>query len=402
MKKRKKWKALLIAAILGGIVGFICWAFLALMGAGLYLFWEFIPAKIYSPYYPIVICMIGGFIIGALHKKYGDYPEKTETILKQIKEKDKPNYDNLPQVTIMSLLPLIFGGSLGPEAALTGMIAKLCTWVSDKFKFLGKEVKEVSQLGFAATMGIIFRSPLYAFVNDVEGQEEMTIPKNSKVIIYFVTILSGFGIFLLLQNIYSGLDGLAHFTELTITNTERLWFLPLVLVGTLAGLCSYLFEKIARKVVHPVRKYPIIKAIMGGFVLGLIGMFLPYTMFSGEAEMGKMMLVWDTMTFGILLVLSLAKLFVTNLCIQTGWKGGNIFPVIFAGVTLGYAFATILPIDPVYSVMVVTTALVSAVMRKPIAVVMLLMLCFPTEGMITMVVAAIIASAIPLPKGLAK
>ena len=47
-----------------------------------------------------------------------------------------------------------------------------------------------------------------------------------------------------------------------------------------------------------------------------------------------------------LIVLALAKLFLTTLCLATGWKGGYIFPTMFAGVALGMAAHLIFPTIP--------------------------------------------------------
>lgn len=49
-------------------------------------------------------------------------------------------------------------------------------------------------------------------------------------------IIEGFGIFFLLNGIYSGLDGIACSDGVSITISERLWLLPLALIGTFGGI----------------------------------------------------------------------------------------------------------------------------------------------------------------------
>ena len=44
-----------------------------------------------------------------------------------------------------------------------------------------------------------------------------------------------------------------------------------------------------------------------------------------------------------LIVLALIKLLVTTLCLATGWKGGYIFPTLFAGAALGTAAHLLFP-----------------------------------------------------------
>ena len=55
-------------------------------------------------------------------------------------------------------------------------------------------------------------------------------------------------------------------------------------------------------------------------------------------------------------------------------------------------------VDATFCVAVVTAAVAGAIMRKPIAVVMLLIICFPVDAIIPMCVGPIIAASIPLPK----
>ena len=97
----------------------------------------------------------------------------------------------------------------------------------------------------------------------------------------------------------------------------------------------------------------------------------------------------------MLIVIGAAKLFLTNVCIQSGWKGGHFFPVIFSGVSIGYGMGMLCAIDPVFGAAVVTAALLGYMMKKPVAVVLLLMLCFPLDAIVWMLVAAALGSAVP-------
>ena len=58
--------------------------------------------------------------------------------------------------------------------------------------------------------------------------------------------------------------------------------------------------------------------------------------------------------------------------------------------------------DPVFCVAVCTASTMGAVMRQPVMVVGLLLMCFPLKGIVCMIIAAVIAAGIPLPKPLRK
>ena len=94
------------------------------------------------------------------------------------------------------------------------------------------------------------------------------------------------------------------------------------------------------------------------------------------------------------------KVVATPLCLNFGWRGGNFFPCIFAGVSCGYGIAVFSGIDPMLCVTVVTTALVACMTRKPLLTLALLILCFPIDGILASGVAALVGSALPVPRGL--
>ena len=124
-------------------------------------------------------------------------------------------------------------------------------------------------------------------------------------------------------------------------------------------------------------------------------------MFSGEYEMEDLIQNYQSYATGLLIMTAVGKLFLVTLCLNLGWRGGDIFPIIFSGVAIGFAAAAIIGIDSTFAVPVVTATLFAYIMRKPLAAVALLLLCFPISYIIPMLAAAWAASKIPLPKLLA-
>ena len=55
--------------------------------------------------------------------------------------------------------------------------------------------------------------------------------------------------------------------------------------------------------------------------------------------MGTLMETYTSYLPLALIAIAFFKLLLTNLCIQFGLKGGHFFPVIFAGVCMGYGMA---------------------------------------------------------------
>ena len=100
----------------------------------IYLIWEKVPAKINFSFYPLIVCLIGGIIIGLFQKKYGEKPPLTDEVMECVKTNKKYRYDNIVVILIMTLLPLVFGASIGPEAGLVGIVVALCYYAKDKLK----------------------------------------------------------------------------------------------------------------------------------------------------------------------------------------------------------------------------------------------------------------------------
>ena len=118
--------------------------------------------------------------------------------------------------------------------------------------------------------------------------------------------------------------------------------------------------------------------------------------------MAELMAVWQQESPAVLILTTIMKLTLVNLCINLGWKGGSIFPIIFSGVSLGYAIAMILGIEPVFAVAVATAALCGYIMRKPVMVIGVLLLCFPITVIVPLAAAAYLGSVLPVPGGSGK
>ena len=77
------------------------------------------------------------------------------------------------------------------------------------------------------------------------------------------------------------------------------------------------------------------------------------------------------------------------------WKGGHFFPVIFCGVSIGYGVAMLGGLDTAFCAAVVTAGLLGVTMKKPLAVTMLLLLCFDARVIPWILLAAFLGSIIP-------
>ncbi len=394
---KSKLIGILYTVLLGIITGAIVWAFLRVMNLGIGFLWDFLPSKLNFPFYTVGVCLIGSVLVGLYKLKFGDYPEELTVVLGKLKKNGRYPYHNLFVILGAALFPLLLGASIGPEAGLTGVIVGLCCWVGDKLKCYYKESEDLAAIGASATLATIFRSPMFGFVEPLEGEADAKLPKASKTVLYILAILSSFGIFILLNKLTGGSTGFPAIEFGGYELIDLLWAILLTLVGIVLGALFLAFEKLTHFLFGFV-KNAVVRCVIGGLALGLIGTLLPLTMFSGEHEIEKVLSDGRTIGIIMLLVIAVVKLFLTNVCIASWLKGGHFFPVIFSGIAAGYAFSMIIGIDSGLCTAVVTAALLGSIIKKPVAVTLLLLILFPWQLVPVMLGAAALGGFIDLPR----
>ena len=232
----------------------------------------------------------------------------------------------------------------------------------------------------------------------VDYDKEITISKFSKTIYIIVSVMSAFGVFSLLNSMFGGGIGMTHIEYAEITGKEQIFGIPLALVGVVFGVLYLLFDRFTKAFFTKLQEKIgiVISTMLGGLILGVIGTYFPMTMFSGEESMGEIITTYKEFAPWILIVTGVLKLLVTNICIKSGWRGGPFFPVIFSGVSIGCALAILTGLNYAFCIGVVTAGVLGVIMRKPFAVSLLLMLCFPLRVIPWLIIASFIGSIIPI------
>lgn len=393
--------SILMCGFMGGVIAGIIWSFLKLLNIGIEFIWEWGKDSVNFPLYTIAMCLLGGLIIGLYQKKFGAYPEELETVMGKVKKDKYYPYNNVFVICIAALLPLLFGGSIGPEAGLTGVIVGLCYWVGDRIKFVNVHLKEITKIGLSTAIGTIFGAPLFGLVMPIEEKtdydKEITVSKFSKTIYIIVSVMSAFGVFSLLNSFFGGGIGIPQIEYAKITSNEQIFGIPLALVGVVLGICYLVFDRFTKAFFMKLQGKIgiVISTMLGGLILGVMGTYFPMTMFSGEESMGEIIITYKEYAPWLLILTGLLKLLLTNVCIKSGWRGGHFFPVIFSGVSLGCGVAILTGLNSAFCMGVITAGLLGVIMKKPFAVSLLLMLCFPLRVIPWLIISAFIGSFIP-------
>lgn len=406
MKRRflNQLELMLFCAILGAVSGAVLWCFLKLVQFGTEFLWDRLPKSMNSPiWYPIVICTIGGAMIGLFRKHFGDYPQTMKTVIGVVKKTGTYPYKRIAVILIGALLPLIIGSSVGPEAGMVGVIVALGCWVNDNLKFAQKNANLYSKVGMAVSLSALFASPLFGFFSAVEN-EDMPSPEyqensdsDSKLLIYGISIVSSLGMLTLFNNLFGKVsEGFPSFGKAQPDKWDLAMTVIYIVCGILLGL---FFEKSERCFEKLYIKTPsVIGEVLAGLILGLVVTWLPVVQFSGESQMAVLITDYARYTPIAMIGIAFLKVLITNMCIQMGLKGGHFFPLIFSAVCLGYGIALLVfPMDAAHATFaaaITTAATLSVSMKKPLAVTCLLFLCFPVQMGLWIFLAAVLAGQV--------
>ena len=111
----------------------------------------------------------------------------------------------------------------------------------------------------------------------------------------------------------------------TLTNLNITYVILLILLGIFLAYFYFLSNKLVKLAFQNFKENPITKAVIGGLFLGILGTLLPLTMFSGEEQIYVLLENGAQLGFLVLLLTALLKIVLTNICIETGLKGGHFF-----------------------------------------------------------------------------
>lgn len=383
----------------GAAIAAIVWLFLKIMNCGINFIWSYIPQNLNFKYYPLVVCTLGGLILGIFQKATKAVPDELDEILLKVKIDKYYSCNNVILLCISALLPLLFGGSIGPEAGLTGVIVGLCYLAGRNMKYARSKIPDLMQIGIMATLSTIFYAPLFGLVAPLE--EKMQNSKNNniktpKMVSNIIAVICSIGTLFLLKYLFGGSSGLPRIDEYNITNTERLWGIPLAFLGALFGLMYVAFEKAASALFTKIQVKcgTIINTTLGGILLGITGTYIPLVMFSGEDSITELQSQYKEYAPWLLILIGILKLLLTNVCLKSGWKGGHFFPVIFCGISIGYGVALLSGLDLAFCAGIITAGLLGTAMKKPFAVTILLLLCFDIRIIPWILIAAFAGSLI--------
>ncbi len=389
-------KCYLFTAGLGIAAALVIRCFLRLLNFSTEIVWTTLPDHVGFSFFPVIVCTAAGGVLALLRKIGGDYPEDLRTVMAKVKREKRYDYRPLTVILFAAFLPLVFGAAVGPEAGLTGIIAALCSWVGENVKYAKTHATAYSEIGEAVTLGELFHAPLFGVfaVSENEiGEPSSLSSKGTKLLLYAVAVASGALTMATLNHFFGRISsGFPSFTAFPLKLGDYAAFPLYIAVGFGLSLFFVAVEKLMKRAMAYIPRG--IREVFAGVVIGITAMTLPMILFSGEEEMMIIAESFQKYSPFFLLGIGLLKVVFTAFCLHCGWKGGHFFPLIFASVCIGYGTAALIFFDSgehvVFAAAVVTAACFGAQLKKPLAVAMLTLICFPATFLLWTFFAALI------------
>jgi H+/Cl- antiporter ClcA len=352
-------RLMLLVAILGAISAVITFAFIALVNLLIDLIWTQAPIAlgVDSRLFTFIVCTFGGLLVGLLVKIFGDHNAIFSELMQEFGKTGRFDYRNAPGIVITSFVSIIAGGSLGPEAPLADACGGLGTLAAEKLKLDEQETRTMGFGGLSAMLGAFITNPFAGALLSLES----AIGGASGPMVYFWALFPSLLASAVATVVFVTLTGsfmspLYSFPAYVPIVKDLLVAVPFGLVGAIAGVLFTLMFKWLRKLMQPMKSHVVWRGLIGGLGMGIIGVVLPLTLFSGEEQTAELIARAAEIGFVMLIVLAFAKLIATSLLLATGWKGGYIFPIMFAGVALGMAGHLVFPDTPIAVTVAATMA----------------------------------------------
>lgn len=354
-----------LSLALGAGVGFAIWALLSAAYWLCDLVWTGVGGAVDLPLFPLIACTLGGLAIGLWNARFDSAPKPLDEVMAEVRRTGGYSTGRIVPSSVSFLLPIAFGGSVGPEAGLTGLVAAGCTWV-------GATLRRAS--GMPGAFSRAQKIPLYA----------LGVAGGIAGVALFTALLGG------------GIP-IPRFDAAPLDLSSLAWCVPLAAAGYALAVLYRGFVHVARRLSRALAAHPVLKPLLCGIALGGVALLLPYVLFPGTQQAADLALAWAGTPPAVLFATGLVKLAFIALCLNLGWSGGPFFPLIFCGVSVGFGIAAAFGADAALCVTVVTTALIAGFTRKPAMTLLIMLLCFPLESLPWMAVGIAAGALLPMP-----
>ncbi|SEP00756.1 Voltage gated chloride channel [Halogranum amylolyticum] len=308
------------------------------------ILWETIPEAITvlpgHPLYTILVCTVGGVTLGLGRIHLGDHPGDVEKLLSEIRGGRTIDHDEISKGAVNSLISLVFGASLGPELALVAIGGGLSSHALARLNTAIRTAWSATVANTSVSLRDLFYPATDRSAQPIGKSDIPPIPRWWRWIPGLAAIVLG----LVALKVAAG-NGLKFgYAVPEFQSANLMWHLGgAILFGAIGGLVSVLYLRFRHQLQdRRGNENRLVRSAVGGFTLGFAGAVAPGILFSGQNAINALFTGLPLPTEA-LLVAGLTKIMMVSVMLETGWKGGPIFPLLAGGAAIGAALAQVLP-----------------------------------------------------------
>lgn len=359
-------KMLLAAAVLGVGVG--------LFGAAFTWVWhgleELVWHHLSRPADRIWVSALAGLVIGLILMWLHD-PGSMATIVYHFHKSGKlPMHDNLP-IQPVSLMGLVAGQSAGPEGALTQAGGSLGAWFAMVIRTPTFQ-RVLTLAGMGAGFGAFLGAPVGGAVLWLEMLHTRGLEYFEAVVPTLVCSCVAYLTMVLLVG-----HGVVQPWHVALPDGSAVWWTPLLAVGVgvacgpIAKGYALLFRQVG-KAARAVRGPMVLRTMLAGLIIGVLGYFVPLSYFYGSKQMPELFNIH--MSSAALLGLLAAKMLAASVTVRGHWQGGLIIPHMFMGAAFGKLLAMWVPgLDPTLAMLCGMAGFNAAATQTPLSSAMIVL-----------------------------
>jgi len=338
------YRLLALATLFGALSSLLTAAYITLYNQGVKFFEQPSLFVLHINVWPFLLVTFGGLLIGLMIKFLGQHAG-LGVAQRQYAQTGRVNPRYLPRILLQGFTALWSGAAIGPEGLLVFLCGGAGTLIADRLKLEKKDVPLLVYSTIAGAFGGFLGSPIVGAIGAVEYMYIKELDFYRHLIPGLLAAASGYVMyFAVLHTSYLGIYSFPNYASPHLIDLG--WA---VLVGVISGFVGILFKLIfgaIYRVFSPLNKRPVVRAVVGGMMIGVIGLFLPLTLYSGQEQLLQIIHNPALYGVGLLLLMLLVKALLTSTSFATGFDGGPLFPLIFIGGTLGLAISKILAFIP--------------------------------------------------------
>ncbi len=342
---RGYWKSILRAVVTGALAGLFAVVFLATEHALIGLVWGHeLPTEAFTGgLKAFLIPVAGGLIVGVLYLLFR-LPARLPGFIEEL-EHGRVEPKHAPGAVAVALVSLVAGASLGPEAPLATGAGGAVTWWRERRGGDATSVRAANEAAVSGIFGGLLSSPSIGGILTLELEHRQEAGYTFRAIV--PAVAAGVAGFVVVHPILGEVFlGRYTFEPFEIDYWYFLAALGIGIAGALVAVVLGVVTKLIDPLFSRVDDKPVVRALIGGLVVGAIGFAVPLTMFSGIDQFE--VVLGDAATIGaaLLVVMAFAKVVMLVVSLRSGFYGGPFFPIFFIGGTLGAALHLLVPALP--------------------------------------------------------